>query len=129
MTPQILGQSEDIALDSSSPKATSWAAIPRAARVPITSTHHVETKIYVKSTESAAIAGINSQDIGTDFNKDDPQPGTFTQRDGPVCSRCFTRRIIVRRNLSTWFSSRLRLSRTPRKARKISKKNFRVKVK
>jgi pilus assembly protein CpaC len=84
VTPSILGQSEDIALDVKLSQSNVVGRDPSGGTRPVTSKHHVETRIYVKSTESAAIAGVNAQDIGTDFNKDDPQPGSFTTGTDPL---------------------------------------------
>lgn len=76
ITPAILGQSEDIQMDVNvSQNNLVGRAVAGAA--PVTSSHQVETKLYVKSRESAAVAGVSSSDIGTDFNKDDPNPGAF----------------------------------------------------
>jgi pilus assembly protein CpaC len=43
--------------------------------------HSVETKLYVKSNESAAVAGVNGSDVSTSFN-DDPNPGSFETPNG-----------------------------------------------
>ena len=75
VTPVILGQSEDIQLDLDLSQDSLTGRAPAGA-APITSHHHVKTKIYVKSDESAAVAGAMSADVGTDFNKDDPDPRT-----------------------------------------------------
>ena len=51
----------------------------------MTDSHKVSTKVYVKSNESAAIAGLDESNVGTDFNKDDPNSGsTFSQNTDPV---------------------------------------------
>lgn len=76
VTPQILGQSEDIQLDINM-QQTNLVSLGKNNAAPITSNHQVETKLYIKSKESAAIAGVNSNDIGTDFNKGDPAAGSF----------------------------------------------------
>ena len=39
---------------------------------PIINVHRVETKLYLKSGETAAVAGVNTQDVTTSFNRDDP---------------------------------------------------------
>ena len=44
---------------------------------PIIATHHVDSRVYLKSGETAAIAGVNSQDVSTSFNRDDPNAGSF----------------------------------------------------
>lgn len=81
VTPQILGQSEDIQMDINM-QQTNLVSLGKNNGAPITSNHQVETKLYVKSKESAAIAGVNSSDIGTDFNKGDPGAGSFEGGSG-----------------------------------------------
>lgn len=76
VTPVILGQSEDIQMDLHLKQSNVVGRTP-TGQAPRTSNHEVETKLYVKSRESAAVAGVMSSDIGTDFNKDDPNPGAF----------------------------------------------------
>jgi pilus assembly protein CpaC len=90
VTPMILGQSEDIQMDLNM-NQIDLVSLPSAGGAPITSTHKVETKIYVKSKESAAVAGINSTDVATSFNKDDPNQGTFnTNANGQSTDALFT---------------------------------------
>ncbi len=85
VTPLILGESEDIEMDlileqsNLGPKASGG--------VPTTSTHRVETKLYVQNKESAAVAGLDSQDVQTNFNKDDPNA---TASNSPNTSPLFT---------------------------------------
>lgn len=81
VTPQILGQSDDIQLDINM-QQTNLVSLGKNNSAPITSNHQVETKLYVKSNDSAAIAGLNSSDIGTDFNKGDPGAGSFESGTG-----------------------------------------------
>jgi pilus assembly protein CpaC len=83
ITPKILGQSEDIEMEM---KINQTNAVGRtvAGTAPVTSAHKVDTKLYVKSNESAAIAGVTSSDVGTAFNKDDPQPGAFGANTDPL---------------------------------------------
>ncbi len=81
VTPLILGQSEDIQMDLNM-NQISLVSLSGAGQPPVTATHKVETKIYVKSRESAAVAGVNSTDVGTSFNKDDPNPGSFNSGTG-----------------------------------------------
>lgn len=57
-----------------------------AGAAAMTSNHAISTVVYIRSGESAAIAGINSSDTGTDFNKDDPAPGNFAQGTSPLFS-------------------------------------------
>lgn len=76
LTPLILGQSDDIQMDLDLEQSDLVGVAPTGT-APVTSVHKVSTKIYVKSSESAAVAGITSSDVGTDFNKNDPKPGEF----------------------------------------------------
>lgn len=77
VTPQILGQSEDIEMQLELDQTSLVGRAP-AGGPPTTAKHKISTKLYVKSNESAAVAGVTSSDIGTDFNKDDPSPGSFS---------------------------------------------------
>ncbi len=72
VTPQILGQSEDIALDLDMSQSNVVGRAPAAGAAPISAVHKVKTKIYLKSNESAAVGGVSATTAGTDFNKDDP---------------------------------------------------------
>jgi pilus assembly protein CpaC len=78
VTPLILGGSDDIQMDL---KMEQVNLTGKAGTTPITAQHSVETKVYVKSGESAALAGVTSSDVRTDFNKDDPNQGTFGQSE------------------------------------------------
>lgn len=71
VTPQILGQSEDISLDLNLDQ-TSVAQKGSGDRAPATTRHTVQTKLYVKSQDSAAVGSVQSSDVSTFFNKDDP---------------------------------------------------------
>jgi pilus assembly protein CpaC len=73
VTPQILGQSEDISLDLNMTQSNVVARAPANQGKPITAVHNVVTKLYVKSNESAAVAGVTSSTVSTNFNKDDPR--------------------------------------------------------
>jgi len=77
VTPQILGRTEDIEMHLEVDETSLVGRAPATGAPPTTAKHSVATKLYVKSNESAAIAGVMASDIGTDFNKDDPAPGTF----------------------------------------------------
>lgn len=84
VTPQIVGQTEDIQLDLDLDQTDLVGKGAGAGAAPVTATHKIKTKIYVKSSESAAVAGVNSSDIGSDFNKDDPASGTFDSGTDPL---------------------------------------------
>ena len=71
VTPQVIGDSEDIQLDLDLTQSSLVGKAP-VGGAPTTSNQKVTTKIYIKSNESAAVAGITLSDVGTDFNKDSP---------------------------------------------------------
>ena len=71
VTPQVIGDSEDIQLDLELTQSSLVGKAP-VGGAPTTSNQKVQTKIYIKSNESAAVAGITLSDVGTDFNKDSP---------------------------------------------------------
>lgn len=76
-TPQILGQSEDIqvALAVTNQVVTGVST----GGAPITSEKGINTTLYVKSAESAAIGGFDTQDVSTGFNRDGQGQGTSDQ--------------------------------------------------
>jgi pilus assembly protein CpaC len=76
VTPKILGQSEDIQMDIKFVQRSLAGKAPAPGSAPTTSVHSVNTKLYVKNNESAAIAGVQTSAVLTDFNKDDPRAGT-----------------------------------------------------
>jgi pilus assembly protein CpaC len=81
ITPTILqGQDVDlsISLDQTSQVGKG------AGGAPITATHHVESRLYLKSGEVAAVAGVNKQDVSTAFNRDDPNAGSFSGSTKPL---------------------------------------------
>lgn len=84
VTPQILGQSEDIQMQLKLSQQNLVGRAPAAGGPPITATHKMDTSLYVKSNESAAVGGVISSDVGTDFNKDDPKSGSFQQGTDPL---------------------------------------------
>lgn len=84
VTPTILGQTDDIELELDL-KQTSLVGRelgPRGA--PTTSRHNVRTSLFVKNQESAAVAGVIGNDVRTQFNKDDPNAGTFSGTTQPL---------------------------------------------
>jgi pilus assembly protein CpaC len=83
VTPQILGQSEDIEMELKMSQTNLVGRAP-SGTAPLLSTHKIDTKLYIKNGESAAVAGVNSSDVGTDFNKDDPSPGSFQGGTDPL---------------------------------------------
>ena len=80
-TPNILGQSENIQIEVVVKQNNLTG---RSGDVPIVSSHQVNTKIDVRSKESAAIGGLMSSDVRTSFNKDDPRSGSFQGPTSPL---------------------------------------------
>lgn len=125
VTPQILGQTEDIELDVKMEQKVNTGRTNNGA--PIVANHRVTTKLYVKSMESAALAGVQGQDIQTSFNKDDPNQGSF----GPQTDPLFT---LLRSKSYVKKKSRFVIFVTPQivenasDASKDLKNNFRVRV-
>lgn len=79
ITPSIM-QGEDVDLSVSLDQTN---VVGRGvASQPITANHHVDTRVYLKSGEVAAIAGMNNQDVTTSFNRDDPKAGSFASGQG-----------------------------------------------
>ena len=55
-----------------------------AQGTPLTSNHHLTTRLYLKSGEVGAVAGVNTQDVTTAFNRDDANAGTFGAGTKPL---------------------------------------------
>jgi pilus assembly protein CpaC len=85
-TPQIVGQSDDISMELDV-NQISLVSGGTGGSAPTTTNHEVKTKIYIKSGESAAIASVNSSDVGTDFNKDNPNSGTYGSSSGDASTQ------------------------------------------
>lgn len=83
VTPKVLGQGDEIELDLDL-NQVSLVARGAAGGAPVTANHKVKTKLYVRAEESAAVAGVTSSDIKTDFNKDDPNAGSFQGNTDPL---------------------------------------------
>ncbi|MEK6705925.1 MAG: hypothetical protein AABZ06_09065 [Bdellovibrionota bacterium] len=128
VTPLILGQSEDIQMDLVMDQVNLVGRAPAAMAPPITATHKVETKIYIKSNESAAVAGVNSSDIGTDFNKDDPKPGAFDQGTDPIFTLLRSKGYRKKKSQFVIFVTPQIIDNASDGTEDL-KKNFRVKVK
>lgn len=79
VTPLILGASEDIQLDVDLSQTNLVGRGATVGAPPVTAVNKIKTKIHVRSNESAALGGVTSSDVGTDFNKNDPATGTFSQ--------------------------------------------------
>ncbi len=128
VVPQILGQSEDIEMGVDLEQKSVKGRALAAGALPLISRHQVNTKIYVKSNESAAVAGVQGSDVGTDFNKDDPKPGQHS--GGTEALFTLNRSKAYRKSKSQFV-----IFVTPQIIENASegtedlKKNFRVKVK
>jgi pilus assembly protein CpaC len=83
VTPSIIGKTEDIDLDLKLDQTELVGKAPTGS-APVTASHKVDTTIIVKSNESAAIGGLMDNSIGTDFNKDPPSTGSFSQGTDPL---------------------------------------------
>ena len=81
ITPTIIqGQDVDLSIDLDQVNALGKGL----GGVPITAKHHVQSRLYLKSGEVAAVAGINNNDVNTTFNRDDPNAGTFGAGTRPL---------------------------------------------
>jgi pilus assembly protein CpaC len=67
--PRVLGQSEDVELEIDMNQSTVVGTAPAGDRAPTVAANAVTTKLYLKSNDSAAFAGVSGQEVGTDFNK------------------------------------------------------------
>lgn len=80
-TPTILGQSEDLQVQIDFQQQSVVGRAP-AGGSPITSKKAMNTVVYLKSNESAALAGFDSNEVSTGFNKDPLGSGSFEGGDG-----------------------------------------------
>jgi pilus assembly protein CpaC len=81
ITPTILqGQDVDLNIDLDQMNSLGKGL----GGVPIVATHHVTSRLYLKSGEVAAVAGVNNSDVNTTFNRDDPNATTATGGIKPV---------------------------------------------
>ena len=130
VTPRILGQSDDIQLDLDMNQSNVTGRTPSGGVT--TSNHKVTTNVYVKSSESAAVAGVQSSDVGTSFNKDAPSQGSFQQGQNGSTDPLFS---LVHSKNYTKKKSQFVIFVTPQIVDNASegtedlKKNFRIKVK
>ena len=78
ITPTIL-QGQDVDLSISLTQKSQVGK--NTAGTPIVDSHEVNTRLYLKSGEVAAVVGVNKQDVTTSFNRDDPNStGTSTAK-------------------------------------------------
>ncbi len=69
ITPTILqGQDVDVNIDLEQSNQIGKGV----GGAPITTNHHITTRLYLKSGETAAVGAVNTQDVTTAFNRDDP---------------------------------------------------------
>lgn len=127
ITPKIVGQSEDIEMEIKINQSSVVGRTP-AGGAPTTSAHKVQTWVYVKSTESAAVAGVTSSDVGTDFNKDDPQPGSFAAGTDPLFTLMHSKNYHKKKSQFVIFVTPQIIENASEGTDDL-KKNFRVKVK
>jgi pilus assembly protein CpaC len=81
ITPTILqGQDVDLSIDLHQVNALGKGL----GGVPITGTHHISSRVYLKSGEVGAVAGVNNSDVSTTFNRDDPNAGSFSAGTKPL---------------------------------------------
>jgi len=128
VTPQILGQSGDIQLDLKLNQTNLVGRAPAAGSAPVTAAHAVETKLYVKNNESAAIVGVTSGEVLTQFNRDDPAAGTFAEGTQPLFSLLRSKQYVKKRSQFVIFVTP-QIVENASEGTEDLKKNFRVKVK
>ena len=127
VTPKIVGQSEDIEMDLDL-NQVSLVSNGVNGGAPVTANHKVKTKIYVKSTESAAVAGVTSSDVKTGFNQDDPNSGSFQGNTDPLFTLKHTKNFNKRKSQFVIFVTPQIVDNASEGTEDL-KKNFRVKVK
>jgi pilus assembly protein CpaC len=126
VTPQILGQSDDIQMDLDLTQESVVGEVTQG-QAPTVSNHQVKTQLYIKSSESAAVAGVTSADVKTGFNKGDPNAGKFSGTTDPLFTLKHTKNFNKRKSQFVIFV-------TPQVVENASegtedlKKNFRIKV-
>jgi pilus assembly protein CpaC len=125
VTPSILGQSDDIELKADIEQSSQ---VGQSGSTPIRALHRVNTTLYVKSFESAAIAGANSQDVLTNFNKDEPNPGSFQGPTGPLFTLTRSKNYKKKKGQFVIFVTPQIVTDASEGTSDL-KKNFRVKVK
>lgn len=126
VTPLILGQSDDIEMDIDINQTN---VVGQVGDQPITNDNAVKTKIYVKSQESAAIGGINTSDVNTRFNDDDPNNTSFGDpTTNPLFSLLRSKNYLNKRKQFVIFITPQIIENASQGTEDL-KKNFRVKVK
>jgi pilus assembly protein CpaC len=87
----------------------------------------VETRLYIKSNESAAVAGVNSSDVGTDFNAD-PSPGIFDAGTDPLFKLIHSKDYTKKKSEFVIFVTP-QIVESASEGTEDLKKNFRIRVK
>lgn len=127
VTPKLVGQTEDVELDIKLSQSAPQAG-QTANGVPVIETHVVNTKLYVKSGESAALGGVDSSGAKTSFNQDPGSGSQAQQGDTPLVNLIHAKNFKKDRGQFVVFV-------TPQIVENASdgtddlKKNFRIKVK
>ncbi|MBU6374417.1 MAG: pilus assembly protein N-terminal domain-containing protein [Bdellovibrionales bacterium] len=67
--PKVVGQTDDIEMLIDMTQSAVVGSVPTGDRAPTVASHSVNTALYLKTSESAALAGVTGQEINTDFNK------------------------------------------------------------
>ncbi len=127
VTPQQIGQSDDISMTLKL-EAISVVGRQPAGAAALTATHIVDTQLFVKSGKSAAVAGVNSADVGTDFNKDDPKAGAFAEGTSPLFTMMRTKNYRKKKSQFVVFVTP-EIIEDASDGNEDLKKNFRVQVK
>jgi len=129
ITPQIVGQSEDI-LMAIKINMDNFTTKPAGVTSNLTTNkHQISNTIYVKSNESAVVAAIDSSDVATNFNKDDPKQWTSdSQNTDPLFTLHRSKGYAKKKGQFVVFVTP-QLVENPSDGMDEMKKNFRVKVK
>lgn len=126
VTPRILGQGENIELYMN---VSENALTGIRGGNPIIGTKKLETNVYLRNNESAAVGGLTTTDVTTNFNRDDPR---VTQSQGTASSPLFS---LLRSKNYQKRKGQFVMFVTPQvvddatEGSEELKKNFRVKVK
>ena len=75
------------------------------------------------------MAGVTSSDVGTEFNKDDPQPGSFSGTARTRCSRLVHSKNYHKKKSQFVIFVTPQIIENASEGTEDLKKNFRVKVK
>ncbi len=127
VTPTILGSTEDVKLAMDMSQSNMVGKAPATGAPPVTAKNAIKTSLYVKSNQSAAVAGIFTSDVGTEFNKDDPRPGSFEGGTDPLFSLLRSKAFRKKKSQVVVFVTP-QIVENASDATQDLKKNFRVKV-